>query len=220
MSYGLIFDMDGVLADTEALIARATIDMYRELYSVELTPEDFREFIGTGAARYTGGPAEKLGLSIDLDAAIQKRHENFVALLEAGECAPCPGALELVETAAESPDWKLAIATSSPSEKARATWKAIDVPLDKFTALVTGDMVGEKKPHPEIYEMAVAALGLAPTQCVVIEDAVSGVESAKAAGTVCIAVTGSFEAGDLAKADLVVESLVDVDLDRLASLVS
>lgn len=220
MSYGLIFDMDGVLADTEPLIARATIHMYRELYSVELTPEDFRDFIGTGAARYTGGPAEKLGLSIDLEAAVQKRHENFVAFLEAGECAPCPGALELVEAAAENPDWKLAIATSSPSEKAKATWKAVDVPVDKFAALVTGDMVREKKPHPEIYEMAIAALGLAPAQCVVIEDAVSGIEAAKAAGTLCVAVTGSFEADQLGQADLVVGSLEELDLDRLASLLS
>ena len=46
--YGLIFDMDGVLADTETLIARASIDMFRELYKAELTADDFRPFIGTG----------------------------------------------------------------------------------------------------------------------------------------------------------------------------
>ena len=54
----VIFDMDGVLADTEPLIADATIRMFRDLYAVELTPDDFKPFIGTGAVRYVEGPAE------------------------------------------------------------------------------------------------------------------------------------------------------------------
>ena len=71
--FALIFDMDGVLADTEALIARASIEMYRELYGLELAPEDFRPYIGTGAVRYVEGPAEDAGITLrDLDEAIEK----------------------------------------------------------------------------------------------------------------------------------------------------
>ena len=77
MPYGLIFDVDGVLADTEALIARATIAMYRELYGLELTPEDLLPYVGTGAVRYTQGPAEERGLEIELEMALRKRYENL-----------------------------------------------------------------------------------------------------------------------------------------------
>ena len=218
MSYGLIFDMDGVLADTESLIARATIKMFRELYDAELEPEDFRPFIGTGAVRYVEGPAEKRGIQIDIDRAVQQRHENFVALLEAGECRACPGAVELIEAASEA-GWKLAIATSSPREKAETTLNAAKIPLARFTTIVNGDMVHNKKPHPEIYETACAAIELRPGGCVVVEDAVTGVEAAKAAGASCIGVTSSFGPEELCKADLIVNSLLEVDVTALDKLV-
>ena len=218
MSYGLVFDMDGVLADTESLIARATIEVYREFFGLELAPEDFRPYIGTGAYRYTVGPAEERGIDIDAEKAMQRRHDNFVALLEAGECLPCPGALELVNAASTTPGWQLAVATSSPEQKARATWKAIELPLEKFSLLVTGDHVTHKKPHPEIYIRTFEQLGLEPSTCVVVEDAVTGVEAAKAAGAQCLAVTSSFSAEELAQADRIVSSLAEVNMAVLEGM--
>ena len=219
--FALIFDMDGVLADTEALIARASIEMYRELYGLELTAADFRPYIGTGAVRYVEGPAEDAGITLrDLDEAIEKRHQNFVALLNAGECKPCPGALELVNAAAATDgEWILAIATSSPAKKAATTLECIGAPLDKFAVIVNGDMVTYKKPHPEIYLKTAEVLSLSPARCVVVEDAVTGVQSAKAAGMQCIAVTSSFGTGELAQADLIVASLEEVTVDTLRGMV-
>lgn len=217
--YGLIFDMDGVLADTESLIAHASIDMFRELYNRDLTAEDFRPFIGTGAVRYVEGPAEALGIAIDLDRALEVRLENFKRLLDAGECHACPGAVELVEAAAFSGDWKLAIATSSPRPKAMPTLEAAGIPVEMFSEIITGDMVTHKKPHPEIYEAAQKAIGFAKEHCVVVEDAVTGVTAAKAAGLKCIAVTNSFRRDELAEADIVVSSLEDVNLALLRRLI-
>jgi HAD superfamily hydrolase (TIGR01509 family) len=219
--FGLVFDMDGVLADTEALIARASIDMFRTLYGVELTAEDFRPYIGTGAVRYVEGPAEDAGITLrDLDEAIEVRHKNFVALLDAGECKPCPGALELVDAiSAANGTWKLAIATSSPAKKAASTLECINAPIDKFDQIVNGDMVTHKKPHPEIYLKAADALGLPPARCIAVEDAITGVASAKAAGMQCLAVTNSFSRTELAQADVVVGSLEEVTLSRLREMV-
>lgn len=217
--YGLIFDMDGVLADTEPLIARASIDMFRELYKVELTADDFRPFIGTGAVRYVEGPAQALGIAIDLDHALEVRLNNFKKLLDAGECQACPGAVELVEAAAGSGDWKLAIATSSPRPKAMPTLEAAGIPVEMFSEIITGDMVTHKKPHPEIYEAAQKAVGFPKENCIVIEDAVTGVESAKAAGLKCIAVTNSFRRDELAEADVVLSSLEDVNLSLLRRII-
>jgi len=212
--------MDGVLADTETLIARASIDMFRELYGVELTARDFRPFIGTGAVRYVEGPAEKIGLKLDLQKALEVRFRNFSALLDAGECRPCPGALELVRAASDSGEWNVAIATSSPTDKANVTLRTIHAPFEKFDAIITGDMVTHKKPHPEIYLAALSALGLPASRCIVVEDAVTGVEAAKAAGMRCLAVTSSFRAEDLKLADCIVDSLARVTLDTLLKILS
>jgi HAD superfamily hydrolase (TIGR01509 family) len=185
-----------------------------------LTPADFRPFIGTGAVRYVEGPAERIGLKIDLEKALKVRLRNFEALLDAGECKPCPGALELIHLASADGHWKLAIATSSPEKKANYTLQIVRVPIERFAAVITGDMVTHKKPHPEIYELALIMLGLPASRCVVIEDAVTGVASAKAAGLPCLAVTSSFTAPELAQADKIVDSLEHVGLDTLRELVS
>lgn len=219
MSLALIFDMDGVLADTEGLIAEATIGMFKDLYGVDLTPEDFRPYIGTGARRYVEGPALDHGISIDLDAALERRHDNFVALLDAGCCERFPGALELIEAARADNHWRVAIATSSPREKARATLKAIGIDPAALDGWVTGDDVEHKKPHPEIYLKTAGILGLRPADCVVVEDAVQGVLAAKAAGMACVGITNSFDESDLAGADLIVSSLEELSLVRLQALV-
>ena len=217
--YGLIFDVDGVLADTETCIAQATIEMFRELYGVELTPEDFRPFIGAGAVRYTEGPAEALGISIDLERALATRHDNFVRIINSGGSIASPGAIELLQLAS-SACWKIAIATSAPQEKFKQTLHAAGIPFNYFHAIVTGDLVVNKKPHPEIYTKAAYLLGVPPNRCAVVEDAVNGVEAAKAAGMACIGYTSSFSAEQLAAADVVVDSLLEIDLPTLESLVA
>jgi HAD superfamily hydrolase (TIGR01509 family) len=213
----VIFDMDGVLADTESLIADATIRMFKDCYDVALTVENFRPFIGTGAVRYVEGPAEAAGINVDLDQALQVRHDNFVALLEQGACNALPGAIDLVNGIADHDALLLGMATSSPQKKAEETWHAIELPSDRFDALVSGDMVTHKKPHPEIYLHAAALLDVDPATCIVIEDALTGVTSAKAAGMQCIAVTNSFGRDALADADWVVDSLLEVTAEKLVN---
>ena len=220
MQYGLIFDVDGVLADTEPCIAEASIRMFKDLYGVDLTPEDFRPFIGTGAVRYVEGPAEGLGIEIDTERAIAVRHDNFVRIINARAPIAFPGAKQLIQAASASGNWKLAIATSSPRMKFEETLEAAQIPFNFFTAIITGDLVTHKKPHPEIYQVAADTLGLPPEACVVVEDAVTGVAAAKAAGMKCIAFTSSFPASHLSEADHIVDSLFEIDLDLLHDLVA
>lgn len=220
MEKGLIFDVDGVLSNTEALNARGTIAMFRELYGVAPEPEDFRPFIGAGDARYVEGPAEKLGITIDTARAVKVREAKVNELLATGVDISFPGVNTLIRSVAAAPHWKLAIATSSFTEKATAGLKAARVPLEPFHAFITGSMVTHKKPHPEIYQVTAAVLGLSPTRCVVVEDALVGVKAAKAAGMKCIAVTNSFPRAELTEADLVVDSLEEVNLSTLDSLIS
>lgn len=217
---GLIFDCDGVLADTEAIVCRATIAMFREMYGVEMAPEEFTPYIGTGPIRYTEGPAENRGIEIDLDAAVARRQELFIEFINSGDSIGFPGANAIIESAIASPGWKLGIATSSSREKSRNSLGAAGVPIDEFDAYITGDDVPAKKPAPDIYLRAAEALEIDPAVCIGIEDSVNGVTSVKGAGMICIAVTNSFDAEDLAEADRIIDSLEELDLDQLNDMLS
>lgn len=217
--YGCIFDMDGVLADTEGLSVAATNAMFRELYGVEPTPEDYEPFVGKGAVAYVEGAAGRVGVAIDTPKAVQRRTELFVEMLHAAEDISFPGVHTLIETLAAQENWRLAIATSSPREKAEATLKAANIDLEQFTLFINGDMVTQKKPHPEIFLTAAEGLGIDPANCVGVEDAPPGVEALNAAGLAAVAVTNSFPRQALAGASLVVDSLEELTVQRLRGLI-
>ena len=216
--FGLIFDVDGILGDTEGLSVIATTRMYETLYGLKVQPEDFVPFIGTGAERYCIGPAEKYGVTIDVAEAVETRHGYFMELLAEDPDISFPGIHVLIQAAHDAPDWKLAIATSSPGKKSAETLKSSRVNPDLFDAWIHGDMITHKKPHPEIYLRAAKEIGLDPAQCVAVEDAITGIASAKAAGMKVLAVTNSFSPEELREADLIVESLEEVTLEMARAL--
>ena len=213
--WALIFDVDGVLADTEALNARASALMFAELYGVTVSPADFYPFIGTGDERYVEGVAEKYGVTIDTEAAVARRAENFFKLLATESLPAAPGVLDLVAAARASGHVKLAIATSGRQEKQFPVIEGAGLQLAWFDAVITGDDVTRKKPDPQIYRLAGERLALPPERCVVVEDAPVGVQAAKAAGMWCVAVTSSAPREELAAADLVVDSLAEVSVASL-----
>jgi HAD superfamily hydrolase (TIGR01509 family) len=215
----LIFDMDGVLADTERLSEQASIRVFREMYNTEVKAEDFHPFIGTGAYRYVEGVAEQYGVTIDSEAAVEARFQFFLELLEEGaEDISFPGAHALLKRVGEHPDWTLALATSSPAKTADATLRAARIDAGIFSVSMNGDLVTHRKPHPEIYLITLEKLGLPASQCVVVEDAITGIAASKAAGIATLAVTHSFGADKLAQADHIVNALDEVTFDLLETL--
>lgn len=218
--YGLVFDVDGVLGDTEGLSVTATTRMYEELYGFTVEPHEFTPFIGTGAEKYCIGPAEARGVTIDVAKAVETRHLFFLELLSEDPDISFPGIHALIQAAHDAPDWKLGIATSSPGKKSAQTLKSSRVNTDLFDVWIHGDMITHKKPHPEIYLKAASELGLDPAQCIAVEDAILGVDSAKAAGMKVLAVTNSFSPEQLSHADLIVPSLEGVTLETIRPLLN
>ncbi|MGD9494883.1 MAG: HAD family hydrolase [Armatimonadota bacterium] len=218
MRWALIFDVDGVVADTETLNARASVLMMRQLYGVEVRPEEYREFVGTGDERYVEGVAEKHGVTIDTDAAVERRKQNFFELLGRAPLPAMPGVMTLVQAARVCADVGLAIATSGNADKQFPVVEGTGLKLEWFDAVITGEDVTRKKPDPQIYLVTAERLGVAPERCIVFEDAPAGVAAAKAAGMLCVAVTGSVDADKLAQADLVVDSLAQVSLAKLRGM--
>ena len=221
MAYGLIFDVDGVIADTETMIALATIDMFKELYGHDFQVANFAPYVGMGAVKYTAGPAASAGLSIDLDRALAVREEKFVERLNtAPHSIAFPGVLELISAAAADPNWKIALATSSVRSKSEATLKAARVDTSLINSWITGDQIKRLKPNAEIYVTAALTLRLPPTRCIAIEDAPAGIQSAKDGCLKCIAVTNTFAVDKLDAADRVVSSLEEVTLDLLTEIMT
>ena len=210
----VIFDMDGVLTDSEPLINAAAVAMFREL-GLEVKAEDFRPFVGTGENRYLGGVAEKYGRALDIAEAKKRTYEIYLGLVPKRLNA-FPGAVELVRACKES-GWRVAVASSADWIKIDANLRKIGLPPECWDAIVTGDDVEQKKPAPDIFLAAARKLTLTPTQCVVVEDAVNGVQAAKAAGMRCVAVAQTFPAEQLQLADLVKPRIVELTLNDLGA---
>lgn len=209
---GIIFDMDGVLVDSEPYISKAACLMFAEL-GQEVTPEDFIPFVGTGENRYLGGVAEKYGLSVDIIAVKKRTYDIYLEIIK-GELEPLPGVHEFIDTCREMGK-RLAIASSADRRKVRGNLAEIDLPTALFQTVLTAEDVIHKKPAPEIFLLAAEHLGLPPAECLVIEDAVSGVAAAKAAGAQCLGITSSFTQEQLKEADFFAPDLAHVPAEAL-----
>lgn len=212
MIRGVLFDMDGVLVDSEHFICSAAVTMFSEMgHSVKR--EDFRQFAGTGENRYLGGVAELYGIPMDIERAKERTYEIYGTIVK-GNLLPLPGAVEFVERCRRE-GFLLALATSADRIKMEINLIEAGIPPETFNAIITGLDVVNKKPSPDIYLKAAQKLGLDPAECLVVEDAVSGVKAGKAAGCRCLAVTTSFSAGELYEADWICSSLSDVPDEAL-----
>lgn len=195
MIRGYIFDMDGVLCDSEAFIAEAAIRMFRERYRTKVREEDFLPFVGAGEDRYLGGVAEKYGIRL---AMPEDKNETYRLYAECAKARlqPLPGVKRFIEKAREA-GIRLAIATSADEFKLHVNLHEMQLDEGLFDALVNGLDIVHKKPAPDIFFEAARRLELAPAECVVFEDAITGVQAAKAAGTRCVGITSSFSAQQL-----------------------
>jgi len=221
--YGLIFDVDGVVADTEAVNAKVTARVFEELFGLKgVRDEDFIAGIGRGDEEYVRAGARAHGLELSDEQAKAGTRLREKYFMEALMKAPLPvfaGVLALIDAALASGNFRLAIATSGSFEKSRAIVKSVKVPYEKMVH-VSGSDVRRRKPAPDLFLLAAERLGIQPGRCVVIEDAPDGVRAAKAAGAKCIAVTNTTSAGNLAGADLLCDSLEQINLDVIQEMLN
>lgn len=220
--YGLIFDVDGVIADTEAVNAQASIEVFADLFGAKgVVRKDFEAGLGRGAEEYVRAAARVHGMQLDdsqVAQATKLRQEYFLKTLKQKPLPAFPGVLKLMYDALGRDDFKVAIATSSTLEKSQAVLESARVPYLKMV-YVNGNDVKNKKPHPQLFLTAAERMGIGPELCLVIEDAPNGVEAAKAAGSKCIAVTNSTSAENLNNADLVCNSLEEIDIEKVKNLI-
>jgi beta-phosphoglucomutase len=213
MVHAVIFDMDGVLADSEPLINAAAVSMFKEKGLV-VQPDDFLPFVGMGEERYIGGVAETYGFPLDPAEAKRRTYEIYLELVPA-HLEAFPGSVELVHACRDA-GLRIAVASSADQVKVIANLEKIGLPVEFWDAVIWGEDVKNKKPAPDIFLFAASRLGVEPGSCVVVEDAVNGIQSASSAGMRCVAVATSFQARELRGADVIRQRISDIQVSDLA----
>lgn len=209
----VIFDMDGVLANSEPLINAAAIAMFKEK-GFTVQPDDFLPFVGAGEDRYIGGVAEHYGIRLDVPAAKKRTYEIYLNLVPF-RLEAFPGAKELVQ-ACRAAGLLTAVASSADEIKVRANLQKIELPWELWDAVVTGSDIQNKKPAPDNFLVAAHKLAVHPHECTVVEDAVNGIQAARAAGVRCVAVAQTFPREQLRGADVVRDRIGDISLSDVA----
>lgn len=230
----LIFDCDGVLADTERFGHLPAFNRTFEEFGlpVRWSPEEYarKVLIGGGKERMrslltpefvaeAGLPSDPGELADLVSRWHRRKTEIYVSIIASGAIPPRPGIRRIIEEAAAA-GWQLAVASTSAEESVRSVLghAAGDELATRF-AVFAGDVVEHKKPAPDIYRLAVRGLDVDPTAAIVIEDSANGLRAALAAGLTCaVTVSGYTRHEDFTGAALVVSSLGDpgTDIEVLA----
>lgn len=209
----VIFDLDGVLLDTEPLYTAATQAVVSE-FGKTYTWAIKRRIMGGSAQHGAETIVAELGLPIGAPEYLARRRCILERLFE--DTQPIAGAPALVEALA-SRNLPLAIATSSERtlfelKTKRHAW------FRRFSAFVCGDdpRIGHPKPAPDIFHVAAAELGVRASDCIVFEDSPSGVRAAVASGARVVARRDpALSIEDLSAADVIVEAYAELDLEDL-----
>ena len=211
---GVIFDLDGVLTHTGPAHQQSWQDL-AEQYGLSMTDEFFRNTFGM--QNYQIIPL-LLGREVSPQEIeeISEQKEACYRRIVAAQLQAAPGALPLLDDLRQQ-EFALAIGSSAPKANVDLALNTLGI-QDYFQAVVTGEQVTQGKPAPDTFLLAAQKLGLDPSHCVVVEDAVQGVEAGKAAGMAVIAVTTTRERADLNQADLIVDCLSEVTAQRTVRL--
>jgi HAD superfamily hydrolase (TIGR01509 family) len=224
----LVFDCDGVLADTERFGHLPAFNQtFRDFgLPVEWSVEEYgrRLKIGGGKERMAslltpefvkaaGLPEDPEGQAVEIAKWHKHKTALYTQMVAEGKLPPRPGIRRII-SAAQDTGWKLGVASTSaePSVRAILEYAVGRERAQRFDVFLAGDCVPKKKPAPDIYLLALEHLGVPPAEVLVVEDSRNGLEAAHAAGLRClVTVNGYTENEDFSEAVLVVSSLGDPD---------
>ncbi|MFT4176841.1 MAG: HAD family phosphatase [Luteolibacter sp.] len=214
----VIFDFDGVVVDSHHAHERSWFELAAELGET-LTYEQFHETFG----QRNESIIPWLGWADAMDHAKIRRLGDrkevlYRAILEKEGIVPLPGVVALLKKLGEA-GIPTAVGTSAPRANIECVFRLLGL-ADDFREISASEDVSRGKPDPEVFLKAAAKLKVKPENCVVIEDAHAGIRAARAGGMKAVAVTTTHDADALAREmpDLVVDSLDELDVERLGKL--
>ena len=213
----VIFDMDGVIIDSEPVYFKIDKQMFEEL-NIAVSFEEHCSYVGTSSQNMWNAIIMKHGIADQAEELMKKEYSLYLEhLANADDFQPIDGVVELINELYAN-NFKLVLASSSRMD-------TIDLVLDKFNlaelfmAKVSGFELVHSKPHPEIFLKSAQLIKSKPAECIVIEDSKNGVTAAKAAGMKCIGfLNPSSGDQDLSNSDVVIRSFRELNMDAIKSL--
>jgi beta-phosphoglucomutase len=206
----VIFDMDGVLVNSEPFYVEVEQANFRQL-ELEISEEEHQTYQGTATDRMWQLIKERHGVQHPVEDLVKMTNNLVTPYFNSLEkIEPMPGVEFLIKKLKEE-GIPLALASSSYSD-------VIEIILQKtglkkyFDVVVDGQMAGVSKPDPDIFLLTAKKLGVPPEKCVVIEDSTNGIKAAKSAGMYCIAFAGpGSELQNQSQADLIVTDFGEIE---------
>jgi beta-phosphoglucomutase-like phosphatase (HAD superfamily) len=187
----VIFDMDGVIIDSEPLHYRLETQFFKEV-GINLAEGEYESFTGTSGGDMFTRLKKRFGLNQSVEELLAEGRRRYMETLKKEGIPIISGIPELIARLSEA-GMKLAVASSAPHEQIDLVMNTPHTPEDSdgslarfFSVRVSGDDVDRGKPDPSVFLKAAELLGTLPEDCWVIEDSENGVKAARAAGMSCI----------------------------------
>ncbi len=212
----VIFDMDGVLINSEPVHIRNEQELFEEL-GIEVGEEEHHSFIGVAAREVWSRLVEKHQLDTTAEELLVWGRKRYLEYLRKGEVKPVEGGIDLARYFRDH-GYKVLLASSASAVTVKAVldhfgWQG------EFDHTVSSDDILHSKPAPDAFLKAAGLAGEPPVHCVVIEDSTNGVKAAKRAGALCIGYQSNLAPyQDLSEADMIVNKLSDVRVETLEHL--
>jgi beta-phosphoglucomutase family hydrolase len=212
----VIFDMDGVIIDSEPFQLIICLKLFKDL-NINITEDEYNTFTGVSNTSMWTTLKNKYGMKETVSELVKLQTEAYINYLEANEEKPIPGVVEILE-GLKNNNIKIALASSSPMEGIRLVIDKFQI-SDYFQAVISGENLKRGKPAPDIFLNAAKMLKVEPEYCTVIEDSNHGVNAAKAAGMKCIGFQNPNSGNQyLEEADLIVNSMEELNFNRVKML--
>lgn len=209
----VIFDMDGVIIDSEPIHMKVEQDVFREL-DLNISKEEHQNFVGKSGKEMIGGLIEKYQLDVTAEEVLREIRSRYLKeIKENNSLSPVKGVQETLQYLYSQKELILA----SSATRTEIEWVFHRFDLDKyFSFSISGAEMERSKPDPAIFNKAAKLSKTSPECCCVIEDSRNGVLAAKAAGMKCIGFRNPNSGNqDLSRADLVIEDFIDTDFYKI-----
>jgi beta-phosphoglucomutase family hydrolase len=214
-NFAVIFDMDGVLVENSEFHDRAW-KMIFEKYNSKIKPEEIKSIFGGTNYMFV---TKLLGKTDENDIkAIAEEKETLYREIYKEHIRLPEGLLNLLNELKQN-KIPMAVATSAPKVNLDFVFDTLNI-RKYFDVVIDESFVKHGKPDPEIYRITAKQLNIIPEKCIVIEDSVFGIQSAKANGMKVIGITTTFSEGQINFADLVIKSFKEIDLRSIGQLMN
>lgn len=216
MLKAVIFDMDGVIIDSEPMHNKAYHDMFKEV-GIDVSTELYESFTGQSTINICKRLCDHFNLNESPETLVALKRKHYKQFFYSNsELGLIDGVLDLIKDY-HSNGLTLVLGSSAAMTSINQIFDRFDL-NQYFVAKLSGGDLKESKPHPEIFIKAAEATGFSKEECIVIEDSTNGIQAAKSAGIFCVGYDSFHSKNqDYTKADMVITDFKDITFDKISS---